>query len=124
MGGKLDVSVLDACSCGFCYYTAAGLTWEEAKRRCPEGVVPACHNAPDSVTISGPAESVEKFVAELQREGVFARSVDSSGVASHSYFMNVAAPVLKERLEKVGLRVDPSLMRRSTSRSMYYASIL
>ena len=24
---------------------AVGLTWEEATRVCPEGVVPACHNA-------------------------------------------------------------------------------
>ena len=32
---------------------AVGLTWQEAKDRCPEGVVPACHNAVDTVTISG-----------------------------------------------------------------------
>ena len=32
---------------------AVGLTWTEAQERCPEGVVPACHNAADSVTISG-----------------------------------------------------------------------
>ena len=24
---------------------AVGLTWEECKRTCPKGVVPACHNA-------------------------------------------------------------------------------
>ncbi|TRY87148.1 hypothetical protein DNTS_010214 [Danionella cerebrum] len=33
---------------------AVGLTWEECKAQCPEGVVPACHNAEDTVTISGP----------------------------------------------------------------------
>lgn len=32
----------------------AGLTWEECIAQCPEGVVPACHNAEDTVTISGP----------------------------------------------------------------------
>ena len=32
---------------------AVGLTWTEAKERCPEGVVPACHNALDTVTVSG-----------------------------------------------------------------------
>lgn len=31
-----------------------GLSWEECKRRCPPGVVPACHNSKDTVTISGP----------------------------------------------------------------------
>lgn len=37
---------------------AVGLTWEEAQKRCPEGVVPACHNGKDSVTISGAADKV------------------------------------------------------------------
>ena len=32
---------------------AVGLTWQQAKERCPPGVVPACHNAADTVTISG-----------------------------------------------------------------------
>lgn len=32
----------------------AGLTWEECIAQCPQGVVPACHNAEDTVTISGP----------------------------------------------------------------------
>lgn len=32
----------------------AGLSWEECKQRCPSGVVPACHNSEDTVTISGP----------------------------------------------------------------------
>lgn len=32
----------------------------------PEDVVAACHNGEDSVTISGPKESVEKVVEELQ----------------------------------------------------------
>lgn len=33
---------------------SAGLTWEECASQCPQGVVPACHNAEDTVTISGP----------------------------------------------------------------------
>lgn len=31
-----------------------GLSWEECKQRCPPGIVPACHNSEDTVTISGP----------------------------------------------------------------------
>lgn len=31
-----------------------GLSWAECKKRCPAGVVPACHNSEDTVTISGP----------------------------------------------------------------------
>lgn len=34
---------------------AVGLTWEECAARCPPGVVPACHNAEDSVTVRAQA---------------------------------------------------------------------
>lgn len=78
-----------------------GLTWNEAKARCPDGVVPACHNSIDTVTISGPLDAVSKFVAELKNEGIFAREVQSGGVAFHSYFMAQTAPALKEKLKKV-----------------------
>ena len=78
-----------------------GLTWEEAGYRCPEGVVPACHNAKDTVTISGAADAVSEFVAELKEEGVFAKEVNSAGVAFHSYYMSRTAPSLKTALEKV-----------------------
>ncbi|XP_054762953.2 fatty acid synthase-like [Lytechinus pictus] len=80
---------------------AIGLTWEETKQRVPPGVVPACHNAEDTVTISGDRESVEKFVAELQEEGIFARSVNSANVAFHSPHMVQIAPILLEALERV-----------------------
>ena len=77
------------------------MTWEEAHRRCPEGVVPACHNSHDTVTISGPAEAVSKFVAKLQAEGIFAKEVQSAGVAFHSYCMSLTADALKARLLEV-----------------------
>jgi len=80
---------------------AVGLTWEEAKRRCPEGVVPACHNSQDTQTISGPADQVSKFVAELKSQEIFAKEVKSSGVAFHSPFMALIAPSLKAGLDKV-----------------------
>ncbi|XP_041363356.1 fatty acid synthase-like [Gigantopelta aegis] len=80
---------------------AVGLTWEEAKVQCPEGVVPACHNAEDTVTISGPAEAVSKFVQELKKKEVFAKEVQSAGVAFHSHYMVEIAPVLKAALDKV-----------------------
>ncbi|XP_033100036.1 fatty acid synthase-like [Anneissia japonica] len=80
---------------------AVGLTWQEAKERCPKGVVPACHNSEDTVTISGERDAVKKFVEELQAEKVFAREVQSSGVAFHSHFMKDIAPALKKALDKV-----------------------
>uniref|UniRef100_A0A0N4ZTR7 Fatty acid synthase n=1 Tax=Parastrongyloides trichosuri TaxID=131310 RepID=A0A0N4ZTR7_PARTI len=63
---------------------AVGLSWEEAERRCPEGVVPACHNGAESVTISGNADKIKEMVDELTKEGVFAKYVDTSGIPFHS----------------------------------------
>ncbi|XP_075558776.1 fatty acid synthase-like isoform X2 [Dermacentor variabilis] len=80
---------------------AVGLTWTEARRRCPPGVSPACHNAEDSVTVSGTAEDVEKMVAELQAENIFAREVNSLGVALHSKHIEGIGPAFREALNKV-----------------------
>jgi len=77
------------------------MTWEEAHRRCPGGVVPACHNSLDNVTVSGPAESVTTFVSQLQKEGVFAKAVQTGGIAFHSHYMSQTAPALKQRLQQV-----------------------
>ena len=64
-------------------------------------MVPACHNAVDTVTVSGPADAVKWFVQELKGKGVFAKEVNSASVAFHSYYMKSIAPALKEALDKV-----------------------
>ena len=64
--------------------------------------MPACHNAEDTVTISGPKDAVSGFVAELKQSGVFAKEVSSAGVAFHSYYMAGIAPALKDALRNVG----------------------
>ncbi|GFR72937.1 fatty acid synthase-like [Elysia marginata] len=88
---------------------AVGLTWEEAKTQCPPGVVPACHNAEDSVTISGAADAMLKFMEELKGKGVFVREVNSSNVAYHSYFMEKIHGTLKAALNKVKVTVPANL---------------
>nr|XP_050029751.1 fatty acid synthase-like [Dermacentor andersoni] len=80
---------------------AVGLTWEEAARRCPPDVYPACHNAEDSVTVSGPAEAVAKMVAELKAENVFAREVNSLDVAFHSPHVESIGAAIHMALLKV-----------------------
>lgn len=80
---------------------AVGLSWEEAKARCPADISPACHNSADSVTISGPADSITKFVKELTNEGIFAKAVHSAGVAFHSRYIAEAGPKLRASLNKV-----------------------
>ena len=82
------------------------MTWEETHRRCPEGIVPACHNSLDSVTVSGPAESITAFISELQKEGVFAKAVNSAGAAFHSRWMSHVTPSLKQRLQQVCLNTE------------------
>ncbi|NXM57354.1 FAS synthase, partial [Illadopsis cleaveri] len=80
---------------------AVGLTWEECKQRCPPNVVPACHNSEDTVTVSGPLDAVNEFVAKLKKDGVFAKEVRSAGVAFHSHYMASIAPALLSALRKV-----------------------
>lgn len=90
---------------------AVGLTWEEAKQRCPENVFPACHNAEDSVTVSGIVEDVAKFVNELKADNVFAREVDSLNVAFHSPHMLCIGPALRDALQKVAPDSKPRTKR-------------
>lgn len=80
---------------------AVGLSWEETTKRCPPGVYPVCHNSADSVTISGPVEPTERFIKELQSEGIFAKQVNSSGYAFHSKYIASAGPKLRAVLEKI-----------------------
>ncbi|CRK93737.1 CLUMA_CG007265, isoform A [Clunio marinus] len=80
---------------------AVGLTWEECQERLPKDVIPACHNSSDSVTISGPKDSVDKVVADLTNEGIFAKVVKTSGYAFHSKYIAEAAPKLRKSLDKI-----------------------
>ncbi|KAL1481148.1 hypothetical protein MTO96_050422 [Rhipicephalus appendiculatus] len=80
---------------------AVGLTWEEATKRCPDGVQPACHNAENSVTVSGAAEAVAKWVEELKAEDVFVREVNSAGVAFHSKYMGSITPAFLQAMQKI-----------------------
>nr|XP_034178573.1 fatty acid synthase [Osmia lignaria]XP_034178581.1 fatty acid synthase [Osmia lignaria] len=80
---------------------AVGLSWEETKARCPPNIMAACNNSADSVSISGPVEDVLKFAAELKQQNIFAKVVDSSGVAFHSKYVAPAGPKLRTVLEKV-----------------------
>lgn len=45
---------------------------------------------------------MSKFVEQLKQEGVFAKEVQTGGIAFHSYFMEAIAPALLQALKKVG----------------------
>ncbi|XP_053996082.1 fatty acid synthase [Hylaeus anthracinus] len=80
---------------------AVGLSWEEAKARCPPDVFPACNNSSDSVTVSGSVEAINKFAETLKKDNIFAKVVASSNVAFHSKHIAPAGPHLRASLEKI-----------------------
>ncbi|KAK4881873.1 hypothetical protein RN001_005192 [Aquatica leii] len=80
---------------------AVGKGYKDMKDQCPASIEIACHNGPDSCTISGPKEDMEKFVKELQDKSIFARLVNVSNIAYHSRYIKPAGPLLLENLKKV-----------------------
>ncbi|XP_051154827.1 fatty acid synthase [Leptopilina boulardi] len=80
---------------------AVGLGYEDLKDLCPPDIEIACHNSSDSATISGPAESMKNFVAQLQANQVFAKEVPCSNIPYHSKYIAPAGPKLLAYLQKV-----------------------
>ncbi|OXU23005.1 hypothetical protein TSAR_015483 [Trichomalopsis sarcophagae] len=80
---------------------AVGLGYNEIKSMCPPDIEVACHNAADSATISGPAESLKAFVAKLQANNIFAKEVNCSNIPYHSRYIAPAGPKLLAYLQKV-----------------------
>lgn len=86
---------------------ATGLTWEEAGKRCPEGVWPACNNIQGvikNVTVAGEEKAVEDFVAQLKGEGTFAKVVKSAGLAFHCPHMQ---PLLNDKALETLKKIIP-----------------
>jgi len=80
---------------------AVGLPWEDIQKRVPEGVILACYNSADSVTISGLKDVTLKFAETLRQEGIFAKPVNSLGYAFHSPYIQQLLPALKPYYSKV-----------------------
>jgi fatty acid synthase len=80
---------------------AVGLGYAQLKNIVPDGVEIACHNSFESTTISGPAEHISKFVAELKAKGIFAKEVASSNIPYHSSYIKNLGPNLLARLKTV-----------------------
>ncbi|KAI8423475.1 hypothetical protein MSG28_012596 [Choristoneura fumiferana] len=51
--------------------------------------------------VSGPPDSVDKFIAELKTEGIFARRVNSAGMAFHSKYIAAAKKQLSTKLYEI-----------------------
>ncbi|KAH9640519.1 hypothetical protein HF086_001568 [Spodoptera exigua] len=80
---------------------AVGLSYNQIKSMCPPEIEVACHNGPDSSTISGPADIMKNFVAKLSAQGIFAKEVPCSNIAYHSRYIAEAGPTLLKYLKQV-----------------------
>lgn len=80
---------------------AVGLHHSKVKEIMPHDIDIACHNSKNSTTISGPAESVKTFVKQLISENIFAKTVESSGVAFHSRYILEMGEKFKQNLDEV-----------------------
>jgi len=78
-----------------------GLSWDECIRQCPPSVVPVVHYATDLVTVSGPRREIREFVEQLKMRSIFAKEIETTGVAFHSYLMSPIVPTLRTALEKI-----------------------
>lgn len=80
---------------------AIGMGYKKLRSIVPEGIEIACHNSNDSCTISGPAENITEFVAELKAKNVFAKEVQCSNIPYHSKYIADMGPRLLGRLNEV-----------------------
>ncbi|XP_050423058.1 fatty acid synthase-like [Adelges cooleyi] len=80
---------------------AIGVGYLGIKNRLPEDIDVACHNSASSCTISGPVDSVKKFVSHLTSQGIFAKTVNVAGIAYHSRYIKPASPALLKYLQEV-----------------------
>lgn len=80
---------------------AIGMNHVELENILPQDIDVACHNALDSTTISGPAESVRVFIEEMKEKKIFAREVACSGIPLHSRYITEFGENLQRKLKEI-----------------------
>ena len=75
---------------------AVGRGAEAAETYLVDGVSIACHNSPESVTLSGRESSIDMIATKLKDDGIFARKLPTSGVAYHSHLVEPARAYFAE----------------------------
>ncbi|KAI0015263.1 polyketide synthase [Xylariomycetidae sp. FL0641] len=83
---------------------AAGLSAERAAAYIQDTkagtVVVACHNSPESVTLSGDSAAIDEVAVRLTEDGIFARRLNVP-LAYHSHHMTAMAQDYTDKLRKV-----------------------
>ncbi|KAL5273397.1 hypothetical protein ACFFRR_000250 [Megaselia abdita] len=85
------------------------LGFKELQPLLPDDVFPACHNAWNSCTVSGPVDSIIKFADDMMKKGIVAHILNTSRIGFHTPFTYHLKPILLDHLKKV----LPSPIRRS-----------
>ncbi|GLB23232.1 type I Iterative Polyketide synthase (PKS) [Aspergillus tubingensis] len=80
---------------------AVGLGRAEAEKYLKNGVVVACENSPEIVTISGDEQAVDEMLKDIQAQGeVFCRRL-AVNVAYHSHHMNEVGELFESLLSEI-----------------------
>ncbi|KAI5631854.1 acyl transferase domain-containing protein [Phthorimaea operculella] len=80
---------------------AVGLGYADMLPLCPPSIDIACRNSSEVCTISGPADDVKSFVADLTTKGIFAKDVPCGNIAYHSKYIEEMGPPLLKELKKI-----------------------
>ena len=78
-----------------------GLSYDEAIKQCPQGVVVSFYETKDTVVVSGPKKTIQQYVEQLKLRGIYALETDYFGLGLHSYLMAPIASKLKAKLETI-----------------------
>ncbi|KAH9209066.1 hypothetical protein DL95DRAFT_467116 [Leptodontidium sp. 2 PMI_412] len=92
-----------------------------------DGVTIACHNSPQSVTLSGTEQGIDAARAILSRAGIFNRKLITSGNAYHSALMKPAGEHYEQKLHQLlqsndateGGNLDIAMFSSVTGKSVY-----
>lgn len=79
---------------------AVGMSYANIKDQLPDGIYVACRNSSTSCTITGPRERIVDYVAELQAKQIFAKAVNTGGIAYHSKYIQNMKTSFYERLKQ------------------------
>ncbi|KAL7042296.1 hypothetical protein ACKWTF_001098 [Chironomus riparius] len=80
---------------------AVGMNFRDVEKTLPSTIDIACHNGIDSTTISGPVKAVREYIEKLKEKNIFAKEVESSGMALHSRYIKEMGVDLLKRLKEV-----------------------
>ncbi|XP_059048229.1 fatty acid synthase-like [Achroia grisella] len=78
-----------------------GASYDQINSICPLDIDVASYNGPNSVTISGPADVMKRFITKLSAQDIFVKEIPCSNIAFHSRYTAETGHRLLKYLKKV-----------------------